>query len=247
MPRPVARIGANTIMSRPLIGIAGFTPACKITTIDSYIHAVEASGGIALIIPPDASVERAAQVVARLDGLLIPGGDDIDPAQYAAERRPQLGVCDGAHDAADRALIHAALQRRMPLLGICRGMQILNVVLGGTLYQDIAAEYPGALTHRNPEDLDYMAMVHSIAIAPETPLRTILGADESMVNSLHHQAIRDLGAGVQVAARAADGLIEAITVAGQPFALAVQYHPEALIDHDPPAQRLFAAFIAAAG
>jgi putative glutamine amidotransferase len=230
-------------MARPLIGIAGFTPACKITTTERYVRAVELAGGLALIIPPQASPERAEAVVKRLDGVLIPGGDDVDPAQYGHARHEWLGVCDSAHDAADRAVIQAALQRRLPLLGICRGLQILNVALGGTLYQDIPAECPSALAHHDP---DFAARVHAIAIEPGTLLRDILDANEIPVNSIHHQAIRDLGEGVQVAARAPDGLIEAIAVAHQPFALAVQYHPEALIDSDVYAQRLFAAFIAAA-
>lgn len=230
-------------MQRPLIGIAGYTRNSVVASVDRYIHAVDLAGGIALIIPPDPAPERAAAILDRIDALLLPGGDDIDPALYGAARHARLGPCDAMHDEADFALVREALRRRMPVLGICRGQQVLNVALGGTLYQDLPTERPSDLTHATR---DFTALTHTVAIDAGTPHRAIIEAAEVPTNSLHHQAIRDLGEGVQVTAHAPDGVIEGIAVAGQPFALAVQYHPEALVDTHEHAHRLFAAFVHAA-
>jgi putative glutamine amidotransferase len=229
-------------MQFPLIGIAGFTRDSAIASVDRYIEAVRAAGGLPIIIPPDPSPERAAAIGDRIDGLLLPGGDDVDPALYGAERHPRLGPTDARHDHADAALIHMALARHMPLLAICRGQQILNVALGGTLYQDLPSDWPTVLTHSTH---DFARLAHHISIIPGTLLHTILGADAIEVNSLHHQAIRDVAPGAQVTARAPDGVIEGIALPDQPFALAVQYHPEGLVATQDHARRLFAAFIAA--
>lgn len=230
-------------MQRPLIGIAGYTRESKIASVDRYIKAVRAAGGLPVIIPPDSSSDTATAIGTHIDGLLLPGGDDVDPALYHAERHPHLGPTDITHDHADAALIHMALARRMPLLGICRGLQILNVALGGTLYQDLPSDLPQAghpITHA------YEYLAHRIQVVPGTRLHAIVGTDEIEVNSLHHQAIRDVAPGAQVTARAPDGVIEGIALPDPPFALAVQYHPEALVATHDHARRLFTAFIAAA-
>jgi putative glutamine amidotransferase len=229
-------------MQRPLIGIAGYTRNSQIASVDRYIEAVRAAGGLPIIIPPDPDPERATAIGARIDGLLLPGGDDVDPSFYGADPHPRLGPTDIRHDHADAALIHMALERRMPLLAICRGHQILNVALGGTLYQDVPSDLPAALPHSTH---DFGLIAHRIQIISGTLVHAILNADAIEVNSLHHQAIRDVAPGAQVTARAPDGVIEGIALSGQPFALAVQYHPEGLIATHDHARRLFAAFIAA--
>jgi putative glutamine amidotransferase len=180
-----------------------------------------------------------------LDGLVIPGGEDVSPGCYGETPHAHLGRTNAARDQAEIALVLDALKRRMPLLGICRGLQIINVALGGTLYQDIADQVPGTLKHaqwNGPRN----RIAHLISIAPGTLLREALGTTTQRVNSLHHQAVHALGRGVRVTAQAPDGVIEGIEIEGHPWAVAVQYHPEELAERDPAAAGLFAALIAAA-
>ncbi len=230
-------------MGQPIIGIAGYTDVNKLSKLMLYANAVENAGGCVVLISPASARQDAPAILERLDGLLLPGGHDIHPRFFGEAPDPHLGLTDLAHDEADLALVQGALQRRMPLLGICRGLQVLNVALDGTLYQDLPTQYPDALAHKQT---DYQLLYHAMEIVPETQLRRIVGAPQMAVNSHHHQAIRTLGRDVQVTARAPDGVIEAIEIANQPFALAVQYHPEMLFATHAASQHLFAAFLRAA-
>jgi putative glutamine amidotransferase len=153
--------------------------------------------------------------VAGLDGLLLAGGSDIDPAIYGAPRHPKTEEPDPARDSLEIILLREALERDLPVLAICRGLQLLNVVLGGTLVQHIEG-------HRYPEQPD----VHPITIASHSRLRSILGADEFVVNSRHHQCVDRVASGLVVVARAPDNVVEALELPGKRFVLAVQWHPE---------------------
>jgi putative glutamine amidotransferase len=161
---------------------------------------------------------------------LLAGGSDIDPALYGAPRQPEAGEPDHQRDSLETALLQEALDRDLPVLAICRGLQLLNVVLGGTLVQHIER-------HRCPRQQE----VHPITIASHSRLQSILGVDEYVVNSRHHQCVDQLASGLVVAARAPDNVIEALELPGKRFVLAVQWHPEDRTDRLD--ARLFAAFL----
>ncbi|MEO7000192.1 MAG: gamma-glutamyl-gamma-aminobutyrate hydrolase family protein [Ktedonobacterales bacterium] len=241
-------------MTPPLIGIPAFATIRSgsgraiYANNQSYARAVAQAGGVPLFIPPTpertADDAAIAALCARLDGLLLSGGADMDPAHYGQQPTPFCEPPEPERDALELALTRHALMSGLPMLGICRGMQALNIACGGTLYQDIAAEQPEAQRHPwSDHPRDYRA--HSIRIAPNTRLAAILGVERHEVNSLHHQAVAQPGAGVIITAWADDGIAEALELPAHPFALAVQYHPEELVASDPLSRRLFAAFIAA--
>lgn len=167
--------------------------------------------------------------LASLDGLLLAGGSDIDPAMYGAPRHPETGEPDPDRDTLETVLLREALERDLPVLAICRGLQLLNVALGGTLVQHING-------HRQREQQD----VHPITIASHSRLRSILGVDEFVVNSRHHQCVDRVASGLVVVARAPDNVVEALEFPAKRFVLAVQWHPEDRTDG--PDARLFEAF-----
>lgn len=189
----------------------------------SYIDAVAAAGGLPFVLPV-LDPAQAAAVVSNLDGLLLTGGGDVDPAWYGAAPSPHLGIVDRAHDAWELALLRAAMEAGKPVLGICRGLQLMNVALGGTLVQHLPEITD--LGHCAKEGSG--AHVHDVRVAPGSSLRRVAGgADLLGVNSLHHQAISQLADGLVAVAWAEDGIVEA---AEGPRLLGVQWHPELLAD-----------------
>lgn len=237
---------------RPIIGIilgnyerkSGGVVAGVSTT---YVRAVEAGGGIPLLIQLTDDAEVLSALYERCDGLLLHGGGDVDPSEYGAERSAMCGPADALRDRVELALARRAVAEGLPLLGICRGVQMLNVAMGGTLYQDIPSEIPGALDHyasRNAEGRNLMP--HTIAIAPDSWLAEQLGTTELPTNTFHHQALRDLAPGLRVTATAPDGVIEAVEGTGAGLIVGVQSHPEDLWDEAEPRWRgLFTGFVAA--
>lgn len=209
----------------------------------SYVRCVEAAGGLPFLIPLVEREDTLRAIYDRLDGLLLTGGADVDPACYGEAPHPKLGEVDGPRDRVELALTRWALADGLPILAICRGIQVLNVAAGGTLYQDIASQVDGAIEHTyypdNPRDL----IAHPVTIEPDSRLAAILGSTTLGVNSLHHQAVRDVAPGFAVTARAPDGLVEAIEGVDHPFALGVQWHPEELVEKDPRMRWLFEAFV----
>jgi putative glutamine amidotransferase len=194
----------------------------------TYLQAIERAGGVPVVLPP--CVSDLESLIARLDGICLSGGPDLDPDAYGAvDRHAELGPTEPSLDAFELALARAALERGMPLLGICRGAQALNVACGGTLHQHL----PG---HRQSEP--GCQVTHEVEVLPATRLAAVIGAGAHAVNSFHHQAVDQLGRGLRVAARAGDGTVEAIEGAG--FLLGVQWHAEALAD-----ARLFEALAGA--
>jgi putative glutamine amidotransferase len=223
----------NAASQRPMYGLG-----------QSYVHAVEMAGGIPLLIPPMGDDVSLRAIAERLDGILLSGGGDVDPARYGEEPIPQLGPVEPERDEVELALARIAIDDDQPLFGICRGMQALNVAQGGTLYQDISAQQPRAIKHNyhsyeGPRDL----RAHGITVAEGSPLADVVGGRGYAVNSFHHQAIKEPGKDVKIIGWAEDGLAEAMLVENHPFALAVQYHPEELVDSDPAALALFEAFV----
>jgi putative glutamine amidotransferase len=208
------------------------------------VAAVERAAGAPVLIPPGLRPGALRTIFGRLDGVLLPGGGDLDPASYGGAPHPRASGVDGERDAAELALAGWAAHERKPLFGICRGAQVLNVALGGSLYADVS-EHPGAERHDYYPGLPTDLLPHAVEVEGGTRLAAALGASLVLVNSLHHQACRALAPGLLAAARAPDGLVEAVELPAHPFALAVQWHPECLPDM-PEMQRLFEAFVAAA-
>lgn len=233
---------------RPLIGvpclagIGGKSNGPIYYNNRSYIHAVERAGGVPVLIPVLDNLSGLDTLLPRLDGLLLSGGIDIDPRYYHEEPHPLLGETNPHLDELELTLTKWALQHDLPMMGICRGMQLINVALGGTLYQDLNAEYSGCLRHAN-WDLARNKVVHQMSIKPGSIMEKVLATSELGVNSLHHQAVKKLGKGIVLSGFSEDGLPEALEVPSQRFVLAVQCHPEELYSDDPSWARYFEAFI----
>lgn len=235
-------------MSPPLIGITldteppgGYSRFPWLALRQNYAKAVSQAGGLPVLLPPHP--EHAGAFLDRLAGVIISGGNfDVDPALFGAGTRHPSVRTNDERTAFEALLIEGALQRDLPLLGICGGEQLLNVVLGGSLIQHIPDEVANALAHEQVAPRDQPG--HSVRLVVGTRLHAIAGADELEVNSSHHQAVRDVPTGVVVNAIAPDGVIEGIEAPERRFCLGVQWHPEfGLSDAD---RRLFAAFVGAA-
>lgn len=237
-------------MARPLIGIT----AASFNVKGKPYHrgyapnsdAIAAAGGLPVYVPPGLDDDTLREIYARLDGLLLPGGPDVRPHLYGQEQHPATQVIDDPRDATELTLARWALADNLPVFGICRGHQVLNVAMGGTLVQDIPSQVETALTHDIPDGQPRSTRIHDVTIAPESRLASILGQTRVSVNSLHHQSVQEAAPGAVVTASAPDGVVEAIEVPGKPFALSVQWHPEDLYTGDPAMARLFEEFVRAA-
>lgn len=189
----------------------------------AYVHALARAGLIPLLVPPMLDPEAACSALDRVQGLVLTGGEDVDPGRYGATPHPKLEETDPARDAVELALIAGAERRRLPILAICRGIQILNVAGGGTLYQDLGSERPGPIDHADQRTY------HGLRIDPGSLVhRTLQVGGEARVNTRHHQAIRGLAPNLRATAWAEDGVIEAAERrdGAGPWLLAVQWHPE---------------------
>lgn len=237
----------------PIIGVTCFRDTALLDTHPprfsvnrAYVQALEAAGAAPLLIPVLAGEGLLRALYQRLDGLLLPGGIDVDPRQYGQEPHPQLGSIDPDLDRVELALARWALADDLPLLAICRGIQVLNVAAGGSLFQDIPSQLPAALDHRTRpnQPRDYHA--HTIAIVSGSRLAAAVDPQTMPVNTHHHQAVRDVAPGFVVSAAAPDGVVEGMEHPGKRYVLGVQFHPEEMQHNDPRAAALFASFVAAA-
>lgn len=206
-----------------------------------YIYALERAGAVPILIPQCSEFDTMKPLLDRLDGILVSGGHDVGPERYGAFPKEYCGVVSHRRDAQDLAVTEYMLNRDKPLLGICRGAQILNVAMGGTVYQDLEKE-GGFENHFGGEKYPRNAGWHKVSLAQDSALYRIFEAEEIMVNSFHHQAVRDVGQGVKIAAVSSDGVSEAIEVKNRKFAIGVQWHPEMMFDSRQQ-QRLFQAFV----
>jgi len=237
-------------VSAPLIGVSGvvrsWDGADRTGVNAAYVRAVLIAGGVPLVLSPLMGAGLAARALAGLDGLLLTGGEDLDPAWYGAEPSTYLDPPSRERDLFELALFAVARQQGLPVLGVCRGIQLINVALGGSLYQDLPSERPGTIQHRaeGPRDL----RSHRVRLLPGSRAARALGADKITVNSSHHQAINLLAPGLLASAWSDDELIEAVeTPPGSPWLLAVQWHPEEMhADTRAPEHGLFAALVEAA-
>jgi putative glutamine amidotransferase len=210
-----------------------------------YTMAVEAACGLPVVMPPMHD-EAVGSLLDRLSGVVLSGGPDIDPGTYGGRYHPQLGPTEPDLDHFELQIVHGALDRGMPLLAICRGAQVLNVALGGDLYQHLPEDPGGAVEHRK-RTADAADTAHDVRVEPRTVLAGALHRDGAChVNSFHHQAAHRLGQGLVPAARAPDGVVEAIELPDRAFAVGVQWHAEAMTDR-PEQLSLFEAFVVAAG
>jgi putative glutamine amidotransferase len=215
----------------------------RVRTNEAYVRALEAAGLVPLVLPPLNS-SRADRALDAVSGLVLTGGEDVAPWRYGESPHRALGTVNESRDAWELALIASARNRRLPTLAICRGIQILNVALGGTLVQDIPTECPTALPHAPGEGR--AARVHEITVDTARRLASVVGAEHLTVNSSHHQSIARVAEGLRVTARSPDGIIEgAEWHADDWWAVGVQWHPEELIGTPEVWDRsLFAAFAA---
>jgi putative glutamine amidotransferase len=235
-------------VTAPLIGITAYPRVIDVVPVPTllhtvsryYVEAVIKAGGCPVILPVMDPV-LAVTAVARLDGLVLPGGGDVDPACYGQPAEPETGAVDPQRDDWERACALAALDRDLPILAICRGAQVLNVALGGSLVQHV----PAATGARHSWASRFGEAVHEVRIEPGSLLAEVVGAEEVGTNSLHHQAVGRPGEGVRPVAWAPDGTVEGFAVDGHPDVLAVQWHPELMAD-DPVQQRLFRDLVARA-
>jgi putative glutamine amidotransferase len=212
----------------------------------TYIRMLENLGALPVMIPLQMTAATLQGIFERLDGLFLPGGEDIDPSHYGAAQHPRLGATDKERDRTELLVTRWAVEVGMPLLGVCRGLQMINVACGGTLYQDLHEECP--ILHKHdytPPTYERYRISHTVMIEPDSRLAHALGTVHQ-VNSMHHQGINQLGAGLRVVARAEDGLPEAIELPVLPYVVGVQWHPEELATTDQHHSNLFYDFVEAA-
>jgi putative glutamine amidotransferase len=194
-----------------------------------YIDAVIAAGGVPLVLPPAEDLRVLRGMFDALDGILLTGGVDVAPALYGEQPHPRLGAVHAERDAAEVPLARWAATEGKPVFGICRGIQVLNVALGGTLYQDLPAQRPGDIDHEvSAKHECWTNLDHGMLLAQDSLLAGLLQTTSLEVNSLHHQAVKDIGSGLRVVGKASDGVVEAIEGTNGHFVVGVQCHPEEL-------------------
>jgi putative glutamine amidotransferase len=235
---------------KPLIGIttnqsANMYGQPTIMLMQSYVNAVMQAGGVPMLIPSMIAEDGWDAAYSRLDGILFSGGGDVSLEFFQGDPHPRIDGEDTQRDAVELKIVQAAASDGKPFLGICRGCQVVNVALGGTLYTHIPDQLPNALDHDYPGN-KRTVLVHDVKIEEGTHFAGIYGEPIIKVNSLHHQGLKDIAPALRVAGNSPDGLVEAVELPEHPFGLAVQWHPEWLTDQEP-TRNLFRKFVEAAG
>ena len=234
---------------QPVIGITTFegtNPDGLPTSLllQAYIHAIMQAGGVPVMIPSMLAEQGWDVLYERLDGILFSGGGDIAPEYYHGENHQRVAGIDPLRDTIEFNLLRAVVDDGKPFLGICRGIQTVNVGLGGTLYEHLGEQLRGEIDHTYPSTMR-TTLVHEVKIEESTRIAEVVGEPILKVNSLHHQGIRDVAPGLRVTGYAPDGLVEAVELPDHPFGLAVQWHPEWMTDQLS-TRKLFKAFVEAA-
>ena len=239
-------------MSRPpLIGVTtsitvGKQPE-RAYVNSAYLAAIQTAGGVPVPVTPQLDARSQQELLARCDGFLLTGGGDLDPATFNESAHPTLYEVAPARDRLEITLVHHAMESRKPLLAVCRGIQVLNVALGGSLFQDVASDPGTQIQHQqDKDDKPRNEPTHPVKVVAGSRLAQVLGTTELLVNSMHHQAVKAVGRGLVPVAFAPDMIIEGVELEEPDrFLLGVQWHPEELTERDPSARRLFSALVAA--
>lgn len=231
-------------MTKPLIGITTFNgkndygrPMSGVQ--HTYIRAVTQGGGMPILIPAILDENDRDELYSRLDGVLFSGGGDIDIKYFGGEDHPEISDVDDFRDATELSLLKRSVADGKPLLAICRGVQVMNVALGGTLYTHIPDQFKTTIAHSQDE---FTTLIHPVNIDEDSRLAGIFGETYLNVNSLHHQGLKDVASSLKVVGHAPDGLIEAVELSSHPYAMGVQWHPEWLTDQ-PVMRKLFKSFV----
>lgn len=209
--------------------------------LPGYMKAIESCGGVPIMLPLTADREELDRCITLCDGFLLTGGHDVNPAKYGQEKKETCDILCNLRDEMESYILDKAIERDKPVLGICRGMQLLNVHMGGTLYQDLQTEYESKITHRMKAPYDREA--HKVEVLPHTLLADIIGEGLHGVNSCHHQAICELAPGMQKMAVAEDGIVEAISLPDKKFIVGVQWHPEFSYQKNEDSMKIMQAFV----
>jgi putative glutamine amidotransferase len=234
------------IVTQTLPAVVGERPTCWIVGA-GYINALRSVGAVPWVVPllPE-DMPTMEEIFDRLDGVFLTGGVDVEPSFYGESKLPICGTTDRDRDVIESALLRHAMATHKPVLAVCRGLQILNVVCGGTLYQDVATQIPAANKHDffpTPANPNRKFLAHTITVTPGTRLSNIMQTPVASVNSMHHQAIKDLGRGLVTNALSPDGVIEGIEGTNGQYLVAVQWHPEELTETQPEMKALFTTFV----
>ena len=225
----------------PIIGVTPLWDAERksVWMLPDYLEGIKAAGGIPVVLPLEMSEEDANRIVETCDGFLFTGGQDVTPELYGMKDATGNIIHSPERDRLEMLLLEKVLQADKAVLGICRGLQFINAFLGGTLWQDLPSQHPSDIVHRQGKP--YGVPTHKVKL--EEDLKTLLGKDILEVNTLHHQAVKDLADGLTPMAVAPDGLIEAARMSGKRFVWAVQWHPEYMFKTDPDSLAIFSCFV----
>ncbi|NLJ24851.1 MAG: gamma-glutamyl-gamma-aminobutyrate hydrolase family protein [Firmicutes bacterium] len=232
---------------KPIIGITcGFNMDAggRYYVNEPYVRCIERAGGIPLLLPGLDTKEDVKRLMQEVDGILLPGGVDVDPAHFGEEPIGELGSVEPRWDQLELYVARLALAWDLPLLGICRGLQLLNVAAGGSLYQDIPSQIKGHIQHTQKAPRWHAS--HAIDIEPGSILEELLGKEGIRVNSFHHQAVRVPATGFSITAKSRDGIIEGMESHSHRFVCGVQWHPELMVDHYPEQLELFRQLVRSA-
>lgn len=246
-PRPIIGVPTQTLQS--LGGVSAEIPPSWVMS-QRYVQTLATAGALPWLIPL-VDEETLRGVYESLDAVFLPGGADIDPVSYGTAPHAMCDKTDRERDRVELLLARWAIADGKPVLGVCRGMQLVNVAMGGSLYQDLATQFPNGIKHDyfpfggSGHARDYLA--HDVRIVPESRLARLFGTGPVKVNSMHHQGVREVAGGLVPTAHAPDGLVESLEGVGPAYLFAVQWHPEALTERDGATRRLFAEFVEAAG
>ena len=230
-------------MMRPVIGVMPLMDQEResLWMLPGYFDVLTEAGGLPVMFPLTKNEEQIRQLIDMADGILFTGGHDVSPELYGENPVPQLGSTCIERDRMEQIALKYAMEQDKPVLGICRGIQLINAALGGTLYQDLPTMHPSEISHRQERPYDKPS--HEVTLVPDAPLMKLTGKDALQVNSCHHQAIKDLAPGLTAMAVSPDGLIEAIFGQSQRFLWAVQWHPEFSFRKDPVSVEIVKAFV----